>query len=85
MDIPLIAITLTSGPGITTLLMVMLGPIQPIQRTMVIGVMQMVHQVNLTCRQTLNLLRQWFSIRCVLGNHIPTWSRLVYRVWFGSN
>lgn len=75
MDIHLIAITLARGPGITTQQMGMLVAIQRTQEPVVIGVMQMVPQVILTCRQTLNLLRQWFSIQCVLGKRIPILSR----------
>lgn len=71
MDFHLIAITLARGPGITTQQMGMLAAIQRIQEPLVIGVRQMVPQVILTCRQTLHLLRQWFSIQCVLGNRIP--------------
>lgn len=74
-DFHLIAITLARGPGIATQQMGMLAAIQRTQEPVVIGVMQMVPQVILTCRQTLHLLRQWFSIRCVLGNHIPILSR----------
>lgn len=75
MDFHLIAITLARGPGITTQQMGMLAAIQRTQEPVVIGVMQMVPQVILTCRQTLHLLRQWFSIRCVQGNRIPISSR----------
>lgn len=75
MDIHLIAITLARGPGITTQQMGMLAAIQRTQEPVVIGVMQMVPQVILTCRQPLNLLRQWFSIQCVPENRIPIWSR----------
>lgn len=67
----LIAITLTKGPGITTQQMGMLVATQHTQEPVVTGVMQMMApQVILTCRQTLSLLRQWFSIQCVLENHI---------------
>uniref|UniRef100_A0A3P8QGI9 KH homology domain-containing protein 4 n=1 Tax=Astatotilapia calliptera TaxID=8154 RepID=A0A3P8QGI9_ASTCA len=76
MDFHLIAITLARGPGITTQQMGMLAAIQRIQEPLVIGVRQMVPQVILTCRQTLHLLRQWFSIRCVLGNRIPILFRI---------
>lgn len=75
MDFLPIAITLTSPPGITTRQMVMLAATQRIQEPVVTGVMQMVPPVNLTCRQPLHLLRQWFSIQCALGNHTPFLSR----------
>ena len=68
MDFHLITITLTRGPGITTHQMGLLAAMQLTQEPLVIGVMQMVPQVILTCRQTLNLLRQWFSIRCAREN-----------------
>lgn len=71
MDIHLIAITLARDPGIATLQMGMRAAIHRTQDPVVIGVVQMVPQVILTCRQPLNLLRQWFSIQSVLGNRIP--------------
>lgn len=59
MDFQLIAVTLARGPGITTQQMGMLVAMQRIQEPVVIGVMQMAPQVNLTCRQPhLRLLRQ---------------------------
>ena len=72
MDTQLIAITVARGPGITTQQMGTRAAIQHTQELLVTGVVQMVTPVILTCRQPLNLPRQWFSIQCVLGNPLPT-------------
>lgn len=83
MDFHLITITLTRRPGITTHQMGLLVAMQLTQEPVVIGVMKMVPQVNLTCRQTLNLLRQWFSIRCVRENSIHFSPRCVSAIFSG--
>lgn len=79
MDFQLVTITLTRGPGMTTQLMGTLAAMQLTQEPVVIGVMKMVPQVNLTCRQPLNLLRQWFSIQCVRENSIHISSRYIFQ------
>lgn len=79
MDFHLVTITLTRAPGMTTHQMGTLGAMQLTQEPVAIGVMQMVPQVLLTCRQTLNLLRQWFSIRSVRENSIHISSRYIFQ------
>lgn len=74
MAIHLTAVTLTRGPGIATQPTAMLVAIQRTLGPVVTGVTPaMAPQVILTWRQTLNLLRRWFSIQS--DSHILILSR----------
>ena len=86
MDTQLIALTLArAGTAVVTQGVTgCLGAMLPLPATphrqdpLAIGlVLLVVSPVNLTCRQTLHLLRLWFSILSVPGRHTHTYYRYV--------